>query len=123
MQPEYDKHDPQLPVPFGNSKAVGSASDRRHFVASTGALAVAGPLGLQAALASPSAPDLIRAENALAGTRDWMLTKTAAESGDTALSWMWPIDHQGAMSLSGPSLRSRGVQANHLKKMCIPVCP
>lgn len=76
MNPDELDSEPESPSRLGKSNATGSAIDRRHFVATTGAIALAGPLGAHSIFAAPSVPDLIQRENALTGTRDWMLNKT-----------------------------------------------
>ncbi len=54
MQPDNLKIKPESPIQLSKSDSVGSAIDRRGFVASTGALAVAGPLGMHSILAADS---------------------------------------------------------------------
>src|SRR6188768_4271984 len=66
-----------------------STINRRQFIATTGAAAIAAHVGTAAAEAVPvSNPELIKSENAKKGALDWQLTRVRVDGKNFRSTWI-----------------------------------
>src|SRR6186997_820818 len=66
-----------------------STLNRRQFIATTGAVAMAAHVGTTAAEAAPvSNPELIKSENAKKGALDWQLTRVRVDGKNFRSTWI-----------------------------------
>lgn len=61
---------------------------RRHFLATTGTVAMAAQMGIPSAVAAAATPDAIRLENARPGAFDWQLTRVRVDSKKFRSPWI-----------------------------------